>query len=104
MNSIDDENLAYKVGGLLYTPALRKGIDQKILNNKIEALMSVSFCLEDSVADSALGEAEANLKFMLTNINPDLHTAPKSGIMKSLQIRSDTSEKQKQITETNAMG
>ena len=36
--------------------------------------------------------------------NPDLHTAPKSGIMKSLQIRSDTSEKQKQITETNAMG
>ena len=68
MNSIDDENLAYKVGGLLYTPALRKGIDQKILNNKIEALMSVSFCLEDSLADSALGEAEANLKFMLTNI------------------------------------
>lgn len=68
MNSIDDENLAYKVGGLLYTPALRKGIDQKILNNEIEALMSVSFCLEDSVADSALGEAESNLKFMLTNI------------------------------------
>lgn len=65
---IDDDNLAYRVGGLLYTPALRKGVDQKILNNEIESLMSISFCLEDSVADSALGEAEANLKFMLTNI------------------------------------
>ena len=68
MYFIDDKNLAYKVGGLLYAPALRKGVDKKILNNEIEDLMSISFCLEDSIADSALNEAETNLKFMLTNI------------------------------------
>ena len=53
------------------------------------------------------GEGKCNIINQLNEIklkNPDLHTAPKSGIMKSLQIRSDTSEKQKQITETNAMG
>ncbi len=36
--------------------------------------------------------------------NPDLHTAPKGSIVKSLQYGSDESEKSKQIEETNAMG
>lgn len=36
--------------------------------------------------------------------NPDLHTAPRSSIIKSLRIRSDKGEKSKQIKETNTMG
>lgn len=64
----DDEKLAYKVGGLLYAPALKKDVDKKILNNEIKNLMSISFCLEDSIQDDSLKEAECNLKSMLTNL------------------------------------
>ena len=37
-------------------------------------------------------------------INPDLHTAPKQSIIKSLQIRSDIDEQSEQIKETNTVG
>ena len=37
------EYLAYRVGGLLYTPALKKDIDKKIINDEINKLMSISF-------------------------------------------------------------
>ena len=36
--------------------------------------------------------------------NPDLHTAPKQSIIKSLQIRSDIDEQSEQIKETNTVG
>ena len=62
------EYLAYRVGGLLYTPALKKDIDKKIINDEINKLMSISFCLEDSIADNAINDAEVNLKLMLKNI------------------------------------
>jgi len=64
----DKDKPAYRVGGLLYTPALKKGVDIKILNNEIKDLTSAAFCLEDSIHDSALEAAEANLSEMLTNI------------------------------------
>ena len=38
------------------------------------------------------------------NKNPDLHTAPKQSIIKSLQIRSDIDEQSEQIKETNTVG
>lgn len=54
--------LSYKVGGLLYTPALNKGIANKIVTQKIKDLTSIAFCLEDSITDNMLTEAEMQLK------------------------------------------
>lgn len=53
--------LPYKVGGLLYTPATNESIAEKIENNCIPFLTSIALCLEDSIRDEALGEAEAGL-------------------------------------------
>lgn len=56
-----DALLPYKVGGLLYTPALNTHISEKIKTKAIEGLSSVAFCLEDSIEDGALSQAEHEL-------------------------------------------
>ena len=56
-----DELLPYRLGGLLYTPALNAGMAQKIKEQIYPRLTSVAFCLEDSIQDTALPLAEKNL-------------------------------------------
>ena len=53
--------LAYHVGGLLYMPAFQQDIAEKIIHKSIPYLTSIAFCLEDSVLDSALPQAEQAL-------------------------------------------
>lgn len=59
--NITDALLPYKVGGLLYTPALNSHMSEKIKIKSIEGLNSVAFCLEDSIEDDALSKAEHEL-------------------------------------------
>ena len=58
---LPDPLLPYRVGGLLYTPALNPGIGEKIRTNAIPGLTSVALCLEDAVEDEALSDAEREL-------------------------------------------
>lgn len=53
--------LQYMVGGLLYSPAINVGLAEKIDNGCFPCLTSMAFCLEDSIRDEALAEAEAEL-------------------------------------------
>lgn len=53
--------LHYQVGGLLYTPAINTGIADKIHDNRFQYLSSLALCLEDSIKDEALEEAEQTL-------------------------------------------
>lgn len=53
--------LQYMVGGLLYSPAINVGLAEKIDNGCFPCLTSIAFCLEDSIRDEALEEAEAEL-------------------------------------------
>lgn len=55
------EILRYKVGGLLYTPAVNDKAADKIKNGQFDSLTSVCFCLEDSIKDDALEFAESVL-------------------------------------------
>ena len=67
--------LQYKIGGLLYMPAFQKNIVGKIKNDSIKNLMSIGFCLEDSIRDEALNDAEISLIEILTelkNLNKNL--------------------------------
>ncbi len=56
-----DELLPYRLGGLLYTPALNGGMARKIKERVYPCLTSVAFCLEDSIQDAALPLAEQTL-------------------------------------------
>lgn len=47
----DREMLRHAVGGLLYIPASSPNIAQIICNGKIQSLVSMAVCLEDSVGD-----------------------------------------------------
>lgn len=61
--------LPYRLGGLLYTPALNETIAQKIIEHRIPCLTSLVFCLEDSIMDHALDEAENRLRCTLQKIS-----------------------------------
>lgn len=56
-----NKKLPYMVGGLLYTPAINSGIAEKIEKRAYPCLTSMAFCLEDSIRDDALEQAEAEL-------------------------------------------
>ena len=66
----DRDYLKYRVGGLLYMPALQENIIEKIKNNGVPYLTSVALCLEDAILDESLGEAETELKFILEELSP----------------------------------
>ena len=68
MATLNKNILQYKVGGLLYMPAFQKNVIEKIKNNSIDCLTSVAFCLEDSIRDEALLEAEESLKYILQKL------------------------------------
>lgn len=61
MTEINNEYLPYRVGGLLYTPAVNDTIADKILGGAYDCLTSVALCLEDAVMDSAIEQAEKTL-------------------------------------------
>lgn len=64
----ENELIPYKIGGLLYTPATNRTIIDKLKNHIIECLTSIVFCLEDSIGDAELPDAEENLKYILTSL------------------------------------
>ena len=63
------ERLALSVGGLLYSPASNTEIACHILNHDWPCLTAVSLCLEDSVQDNALLQAEEELKHTLERLS-----------------------------------
>ena len=66
-NVIVDE-LPYRVGGLLYTPALNESIVENVLTERFKNLTSLVFCLEDSIMDESLEAAEEQLKISLNKL------------------------------------
>ena len=64
-----DELLPYRVGGLLYTPAIKEGVAEKMVRGDYQDLTSLAFCLEDSIMDSAVPEAERQLQESLRLIS-----------------------------------
>lgn len=58
----------YSVGALLYCPANREGAAQSIIRQKFGDRFSLAFCLEDTIGDSSVTEAEENLKNTLEEI------------------------------------
>ena len=71
---IDD--LPYRVGGLLYTPALNDGIAEKIIKHEFGSLTSLALCLEDSINDDSLEKAEEQLKKTLDDLSNNCDDLP----------------------------
>ena len=76
MSKLNKNILQYMVGGLLYMPAFQKNIVDKIKKCSIDCLTSIAFCLEDSIRDEALPEAEESLKYILQELKPLYKNSP----------------------------
>ena len=61
----EEEQLKYSIGGLLYVPAMNKKLPQKVREKKFPNLTSLAFCLEDTIKDEYLEEAELSLNVIL---------------------------------------
>jgi citrate lyase beta subunit len=61
--------LSVALGATLYMPASRPALAADVTKQAAAGVTSVVVCLEDSVADEQLGEAEANLVAALTDLH-----------------------------------
>ncbi|MBM7690919.1 citrate lyase beta subunit [Peribacillus deserti] len=69
----DKELLSYALGAALYMPGTRSRISNDVLSGKFlsgehEGLTSMVICLEDSISDGEVGDAELNLVLQLQEI------------------------------------
>lgn len=62
------DDYPYRVGGLLYTPALTENIAEKLISHSISNLTALTLCLEDSISDDSLEQAEIQLKRTLITL------------------------------------
>ncbi len=58
----------YSVGALLYCPANRAGIAESIINQKFGDKFSLALCLEDTIGDDCVEEAEEMMRGSLEKI------------------------------------
>jgi citrate lyase beta subunit len=63
------EVLAYALGATLYMPATRENIHQELMVKKHDGLASMVICLEDSIADHEVEEAERQLVSELKHLH-----------------------------------
>jgi ATP/GTP-binding protein len=65
---MNDSTLYYSVGALLYCPANNPGIADSIVSNKFGNKFSLALCLEDTISDKFVNEAEEILYSSLSKI------------------------------------
>ena len=60
-NCINTRELAYSIGGLLYTPAINDRAADKVIAGTFPCLRSLALCLEDAILGTAVETAEKTL-------------------------------------------
>ena len=65
---IKDTEIKYSVGALMYTPASNKKIADAVIGEKYGKQYSLALCLEDTIADDCVEEAEKQLVYSLQEI------------------------------------
>ena len=60
--------ICYEVGALLYSPALNEKVSNSVINGKFGTRYSLALCLEDTIADEHVDEAEEKLIKTLNEI------------------------------------
>ncbi len=61
MLDVKREYLKYKVGTLMYVPALNSSVQYKLCRGDFSNLNSLAFCLEDTINDNSVTKAEIQL-------------------------------------------
>lgn len=65
---MENRKECYEVGALLYCPALNEGLSESIISEKLGKKYSIAICLEDTVAEEFVPQAEQQLHATLLKI------------------------------------
>lgn len=65
---VNPKNISYEIGALLYCPATNRSIVSSLIQEKFDSPFSLAFCLEDTIRDDCVQEAENILIESLTAI------------------------------------
>ena len=69
-----NNSIYYSVGALLYSPADKKELAEYIISEKFGSKYSLALCLEDTINDNFVKEAEMQLVMTINNIYNELQT------------------------------
>lgn len=72
--SMKNEQIYYSVGALLYCPANKESLADSVINEKFGKKYSLAICLEDSINDNFVAEAEVQLVSTVKKIYKELQT------------------------------
>lgn len=79
--------LYYSVGALLYCPANKKTIVDSIINNKFGTKYSLAMCLEDTIRDDCVTEAEHILTDSLHRLHIETESKNKEFYLPKIFVR-----------------
>lgn len=69
-NKYSDKNiLKYAVGANLYMPAIQKSIFNKLVDNKFHNIGAITLCMEDSIDDTQIEEAQSCVLTLLEQLH-----------------------------------
>jgi len=83
--TMKNSSFFYSVGALLYCPANNQSIVNSIIHQKFGTLFSLAFCLEDTINDNCVLEAEAELIHSIEQIS--LYSQQKEFFLPKIFIR-----------------
>ena len=66
---MDDIEIKYSVGALLYSPALNSRIADSVISGKLGDRYSLALCLEDTIGDDMVEQAEAQVQETVRRIH-----------------------------------
>ena len=92
---MNNSSLYYSVGPLLYCPANNESIVSSLTNEKFGSKFSLAMCLEDTIRDDCVEEAEDKLIHSLHKLQKALET--KNFYMPKLFIRVRTPEQMQRL-------
>lgn len=80
-NKYSDRNiLKYAVGANLYVPAIQQSIFNKLLNNKFHNIGAITLCMEDSIDDKQISEAQSGVLTLLEQLYVIQQIEPKHNL------------------------
>ncbi len=100
-----DDNIYYSVGALLYCPANKESISRAVINEKLGRNYSLALCLEDTINDDFVEEAEKIMVNSLQKIfeNKDSYTFFLPKIFVRVRERSQISRIMKMLGDAQAI-
>ena len=96
---MDNIEMKYSVGALLYSPALNRKVADSVIGEKFDRPYSLALCLEDTISDDSIEMAEEQLSITLKTISDA--TKEKDFYLPKIFIRVRSSEQLLRIFKNN---